>query len=57
MNPVAAITSSASMLIGSPLSVRLTSTRNASPSWWIASIDASRIVTPRPRKLSSNGWT
>ena len=33
VNPVAAMTSSASTLIGSPLSVRLRSTRNPSPTW------------------------
>ncbi len=57
VNPVAAMTSSASTAIGSPVSVRLSCTRNASPACSIASIEASRIDTPRPRKLSSNGWT
>ena len=57
VKPVAAMTSSASTLIGSPLSVRLSWTRYPSPTCSIESIEASRIETPRPRKLSSNGCT
>ena len=57
MNPVAAITSSTSTLIASPLSVRLRLTRKPSPTGSMPSVEASRMDTPSPRKLSSNGCT
>ena len=51
------MTSSASTHIASPSDVRRRSTRIASPTAVSPVIEASRIRTPRPRKLSSNGCT